>query len=377
MIEAALPGRQLVGPQIMVRTETMRRLQPRQGFSLIELLVVTAIISVLLALGLPAISRARMSARKLECANNLRNIALAITQFDTARRRLPASGLIHDPPPGEVGGMHESWAVAILPYLEQTALYNAWDLSKPIDSAFNASLAKTRVPVYLCPMDLSRSDDESNQGDLSYVVNGGFGFTIRTGSDVRDCPYSPFDGQIDFDGDGNACSGQAADDNDRRIFKQTGLFFLENWGGGGTVRHHSLADVQDGTTQTFLVAENIRVGYNPESERAGYASSNPHHCAFYVRSPCRGRSCVVGQIDYGRCNAGETAVNSGVNQAEGASSVPNSFHDGGVNMAYADGHVSFLSEKIDGAVYAALASPQGMFLQDTPLQEAIVSGDSY
>lgn len=362
---------------VVVRTKHLNRRRPRLGFSLLELLVVTAILSVLLALGLPAISRVRMSARKLECANNLRNIALAITQFDVAQRRLPASGLIHDPPPGEVGGMHESWAVAILPFLEQSALYNSWDLSRPIDSAVNAPLTRKRVPVYLCPMDLSRSDDETHQGDLSYVVNGGFGFTVRTGRDVRDCPYAAFDGSIDFDGDGNACSGLPEDDNDRLIFKQTGMFFLENWGGGGTVRHHTLGDVRDGTTQTFLVTENVRTGYNPESERSGYASSHPYHCAFYVRSPCIGGSCVSGQVDYSRCNAEPQAINSGVTLPEGSSSVPNSFHDGGVNMAFADGRVIFLSEKIDGAVYAALASPQGLFLTDTPLRQVIVSDAAY
>jgi prepilin-type N-terminal cleavage/methylation domain-containing protein/prepilin-type processing-associated H-X9-DG protein len=359
------------------RTEYIRRRTLRQGFTLIELLVVTTILAVLLALGLPALSRARQSAKRLECLNNLRNIALAITQFDEVQRRLPASGLIHDPPPGEVGGMHESWAVAILPFLEQTALYNAWDLNKPIDSAINAPLTRKRVPVYLCPIDISRSDDETHQGDLSYVVNGGFGFTIRTGNDVRDCPYSALNGQMDFDGDGNVCSGLPADDNDRRIFKQTGLFFLENWGGGGTVRHHTLGDVQDGTTQTLLVAENVRTGYNPDSERSGYASSHPYHCAFYVQSPCLNGNCVDGQVDYRRCNSVENGINSGVTKPEGSSSVPNSFHDGGVNVAFADGRVTFLSALIDGAVYAALASPQGMQVRDTPLRQVIVSDGSY
>jgi prepilin-type processing-associated H-X9-DG protein len=75
------------------------------------------------------------------------------------------------------------------------------------------------------------------------------------------------------------------------------------------------------------------------------------------------------------CNAGVNRINGGRASPEGRSPTPNSFHDGGVHMAYADGHVIFLSESIDGAVYAALASPQGLLLDGTPLRQGIVSGE--
>jgi len=347
----------------------------RRGFSLVELLVVMAILAMLLAFGVPAISRARMSAKKIECLNNLRNIALALTQFEQTHLRLPASGNIFDPPSG-VGAQHHSWAVSILPYLEQTNLRLKWDVDKSITDPVNAPLTKIHIPVFTCPMDLSRSKDKK-QGDLSYAVNGGFGFTMRTGSGVGDCPTSPFGPLLDLNGDGVACSGTPVDDEDRKRFKQTGLFFLENWKEGGTVRHHALADIHDGASQTFLVTENVRVGYNPSDPQANYASPNPYLCAFYVGLPCQGGNCRAGNVDYSRCNSGDHRINSGLLSPEGSSPVPNSFHDGGVNMAYADGHVSFLSEAIDGAVYAALASPQGIHLQGSPLQQVIVSGDAY
>ncbi len=156
-----------------------------------------------------------------------------------------------------------------------------------------------------------------------------------------------------------------------------GLFFLENWISGGTVRHHALADVKDGLSQTFMVTENARVGYDPLDGNASYASPDPFRCAFYIGNPCPTGTCAAGAVDYSLCNSGSYRINSGRAKPEGRSPVPNSFHEGGVHMAFADGHVTFLSESIDGAVYAALTSPQGMLLEMTPLQQAIVSGESF
>src|SRR5262245_28975859 len=69
---------------------------PHGGFTIIELIVVMAVISLLLALALPAIGRVRLSARRMQCQNNLRNLALGLTTFDTAQGRLPASGYIFE-----------------------------------------------------------------------------------------------------------------------------------------------------------------------------------------------------------------------------------------------------------------------------------------
>ena len=89
--------------------------------------------------------------------------------------------------------------------------------------------------------------------------------------------------------------------------------------------------------------------------------------------PVRGALAVPEMWTIPRCNAGSSKINSGLASAEGTSPVPNSFHDGGVNMAYADGHVTFLSETVNGAVYAALASMRGSRLQKSPLAQVIVS----
>jgi len=349
----------------------------RGGFTMAEMVVVMALILLLGALLLPAIGRARQVARTTQCQNNLRNITLGITNFEGAQGRLPASGYIYDL--DGVGAPYHSWAVSILPYVGGESVAAEWNFNKPITEPVNQPLTLARIPAYICPDDITRSPPRKGGGDQSYVVNGGVGFTARR-NDVGDCPIDPRGNVLDLNGNGVACPADPKADgrpSDRDYFKEMGLFFLENWNPGGTVRHYALGDVRDGLTQTFMVTENVRTGYDPAKPEAGFASPNPYLCAFYIGDPCQNGNCSSGNVDYVRCNAGKARINSGLQSAEGSSPVPNSFHDGGVNMAYADGHVTFLSQAINGGVYAALASPVGGRLAKTPLQQVVVSDLDY
>ncbi len=132
-----------------------RSLSRRSGFTLIELLVVIAIIAVLIALLLPAIQQAREAARRSQCKNNLKQIGIAVHNFhDTFNGLVPLS---MNP---TVEGTQDSnycsaaWSVMILPYLEQSTLYNQINFSQAMDSATNTAVFQTPgagLGVYNCP----------------------------------------------------------------------------------------------------------------------------------------------------------------------------------------------------------------------------------
>ena len=138
-----------------VRRRTGRR-GIEAGFSLVELLVVIAIVGILVALLLPAVQQARAAARRTQCKNHLKQLALAVHHFHDARQAFPPARLILDlPRPANVNtpltGMNEpSWLVWILPYVEQAALANQWDLFTPY--ALQPPEARSRaVRLFLCP----------------------------------------------------------------------------------------------------------------------------------------------------------------------------------------------------------------------------------
>ena len=110
--------------------------RPRAGFTLIELLVVIAVVAVLVSLLLPAVQQAREAARRGQCQNNLKQLGLATALFADSRGALPPARIVQRPVPGEpperrCGGDGPSWLVRLLPYLEQRAAAQRWDLSAP------------------------------------------------------------------------------------------------------------------------------------------------------------------------------------------------------------------------------------------------------
>src|SRR5262245_33338259 len=127
----------------------------RPAFTLIELLVVIAILAVLVGLLLPAVQKVRESASRLKCANNLKQIGLALSNYESANRRFPA-GYLSTPGVGSYDaqtgdwGPGWGWLAILLPYVEQENLFRSlrWDL--PCWDAANSAAVKVPVPIYLC-----------------------------------------------------------------------------------------------------------------------------------------------------------------------------------------------------------------------------------
>ncbi len=126
-----------------------------RAFTLVELLVVIAIIGVLVGLLLPAVQMARESARRVQCANNLKNVGLGLHNFSDAYRTLPAGS-------ESLKGTFHAWSGRILPYLEQAPLFAQMDFGKRWDEpGANLDASRKRVPTYICPS--TRLDFEGKQ----------------------------------------------------------------------------------------------------------------------------------------------------------------------------------------------------------------------
>lgn len=345
----------------------------RNAFTIIELLVAISVISILIALLLPAVVNARAAARSSQCRNNLRNIGLAMVNAAESAGRLPASGNFSLDSRGVVP--FHSWVVPLTPWLDRQDIFERWDMASPSTASGNQELANKHFAVLACPSDFS----VTGRGDLSYVVNGGFGLTAVSGG-TADCPVSPFAQPLDLNGNGITCPLNVKMDGepgDKLLYFQTAAFFVESWGVPGTVRHHTLNDIVDGLSQTILLSENVRAGVDPSTEGTNWASADSLRNSFFISAfVCESLRCAPGRVDYRRANQGSQAINSSLKSAEGESPWPSSLHTGGVFVLFGDGHVTFLSEHVDGGVYASLVSPQGSRVTG-PLQQYPLSAGDY
>ncbi|MBX3435602.1 MAG: DUF1559 domain-containing protein [Pirellulales bacterium] len=130
---------------------------PRQGafhpraFTLVELLVVMGILGALVALLLPAVQSAREAARRTQCANNLRQVGVALQTYHAANGELPIGCLDKRIPRVNPAGRQLSWLAAILPQMDQAPLAARLDATAAFDSAANRAAAETPVASFLCP----------------------------------------------------------------------------------------------------------------------------------------------------------------------------------------------------------------------------------
>lgn len=146
-----------------ITAKQRRARNSRPGFTLIELLVTISIIGVLLSLALPAVQNSREGARRLQCKSQLRQFGLALHNFESSFRSLPAGNDF------STNNARHSWCTKVLPYLEQASLYNQYNWSLPWDDdtasgVTNEEITLTNLPVFKCPSEPYMTDGASDYG---------------------------------------------------------------------------------------------------------------------------------------------------------------------------------------------------------------------
>jgi prepilin-type N-terminal cleavage/methylation domain-containing protein/prepilin-type processing-associated H-X9-DG protein len=279
------------------------------GFTLVELLVVIAVVGILIALLLPAIQAARESARRTSCTSNMRQLGVALATYHDVFGVLPAA--VAD----DWGGSTQlhSWAVFILPYIEETPLYNQYDFAAGHNAAVNRPVVSTRVAIYCCPS----SDDAYYEGDGHY-----------------------------YKGDYAACSGTEPVENGGPMFPASRVPFRK---------------ITDGLSSTFLVGELYfhNLGW-ARGSAAGTTGGGGGGGAAFSRGVSRWWSCNSPCARPG-INPAKTECNNHCEQRFQFSSP----HPLGVYFTYCDGHVRFVGDATDVDVLRALTTIAGEEVVET------------
>ena len=330
----------------------------RQGFTLIELLVVIAIIGVLIALLLPAVQSAREAARRAQCTNNLKQIGLGMHNYQSTYECLPQ---------GMRGCCWGSWLIPVLPYIEQQALYNAWNsygnnsgLPGYVDGALryagicNTTVTTSRVAAYYCPSDGNNQETQNiivggkpitsqnylvNFGNITMQQGGFEGGTFQKSLTINGITY-PFLG-APFTDVGAPYPDIAA-----------GL------GQGSTSQTIDFAAIRDGLSNTMMTSECLVPAGSTSLDLRGFSwwayggtfsgfltpnTSQPDwmHSSAYCNYPFQQNPPCQGGPDNLTMMAARSA------------------HPGGVNVGMCDGSVKFIKNTVNPITYMALSSSKG------------------
>ncbi|HTQ40540.1 MAG TPA: DUF1559 domain-containing protein [Pirellulales bacterium] len=275
-----------------------------RGFTLVELLVVLAIIGVLVALLMPAVQGAREAARRATCLNNLRQIGVGLHHYNAAKREFPIGCICCNSVPGCSAPLRQiAWSAYLLPYIEEKHAWEIFDTTQPYNSAANHEAARTIIATYLCP---STVRAPQRTGLTTGDVNGNGQWD--PGDDLA---YIDYGGMF---GHPPSLAGYAMEGN---LVLGNGAMIYE--------KAISVQQITDGLSQTILVGEDSG------------------------RGPLLNGEWVDGQNIFDVT----VAINRSQNNELWSD------HAGGVNVAFCDGSARFLSEAMQTSVLFALCTRAG------------------
>lgn len=288
-----------------------------RAFTLVELLVVLAIIAILVGLLLPAVQSAREAARRIQCSNNLHQMGIALQNYDSAFRKFP---------PGVVIPNSTLWSGSLLPFVEQSVMFNELDFSTGwnVPGTGNADACTTRLSVYRCPS--SNAPQTSNAQGLEGRVPATY-LAVGSGTDQHESGYV---------------------DDHLGLPNRNGVMFVNS-----SIR---LAYITDGSSNTLAIGEAL---FRPDVSGLDldqvYYQIVDH---WYVGTP--GLGGEIGRIREVSEALGSTgvllnAIDQDV-QIEQKELGFSSRHAGGCLFVFADGHVQLLHDEIDRTVYSHLGN---------------------
>jgi prepilin-type N-terminal cleavage/methylation domain-containing protein/prepilin-type processing-associated H-X9-DG protein len=390
----------------------IRSIRPRQAFTLIELLVVIAIIGVLIALLLPAVQSARESARRTQCLNNLKQLALAVNSYITQQNFLPAQTTENTSIIAGASNVQwwTPWMAGLLPHIEQEPMYNALNFNLPMLemaaplSGANTTVALMKLSVLLCP-----SESLDRQPNFA-VSSSGPGYTGQFSASNYACNYG---GPAMI----KSCTGTIVPNKVKNnlVFNQ-----ITQSGGNppataGPIRVQSITD---GMSMTALFSEHLLANDNLQSQSVPVTPGGPtgKRALFPVSftvvldqgsssnaqsflNACKGLAATTQATstgsfgtqwllssDFATANnayvhfmppnssscAGTPDASTYISNSTwggiGAAITATSNHPGGVHVAFGDGSVKFIKDSVDVQTWWALGTRAG---------KEIIGADAY